>query len=149
MRSCSLGTSTRPSKEKHHPAMVNAEPPLWEPPSATPIFRALHVALLHCGVPAVIPTAKTSLTGAASLSSLSLSHSGSSFASVPSVLSWRPSGSELPIRLGVVSNGSISSSLDVNAGDARPASCVLCFRVVLELAALLYCAGRSGQLPLS
>ena len=80
-------TSTRPSKGKHHPAMVSAEPPQWK---AMPTSRGLPLALLHCGGPAANPMAKSG-PAAASSSSQSQSHSGLSCAMVLSMLSRRPS----------------------------------------------------------
>ena len=57
-------TATRPFKGEHHPAMVNAEPRLSKPPSATPTFCGLPLALLRCGVPAANPMAKSGLIAA-------------------------------------------------------------------------------------
>ena len=110
-------------KGKHHPAILNAEPLRWMLPSTTRTSRGLQVALHHCGhcgVLAAKPTAKSGPTAVASLSSLSRSHSGSSYAMVPSMLSQRPSGSKLPVRPGIMSNGSTSSSQDANAGAMYP-----------------------------
>ena len=109
VRLYSLGTSTRWSKGKHHLAMVNAEPLRWKLPSRT--FRGLQVALLPCVVPAANPTTKVGLTAAASLSSLSRSHSGS-YAMALSTLSRRPSGLKLPSSPGIMNHGFTSSSQD-------------------------------------
>ena len=92
------GTSTRPSKGKHRLAMVSAEPVRWKLSSDTRTFRGLVTPLWGpggeprgkkwpdcCGF-VVLPASQLQW----------LIH-----AIVPSMLSQRPSGLELPIRPGI------------------------------------------------
>ena len=108
------GPSTRPSKRKHHPAIVSVEPVRWKQPSATRNFHGLQVALPPLWSPGDEPNGKKW-----PFCNCFVVHD-SPYVRVPSMLSRRPSGSELPIRLGSMNSGSTWSSQAETAGAMYP-----------------------------